>query len=110
MTHTYDDPARLRADDDEFDGELSRLADGGSSGALAVAARTVSGGSYPASAQRYYKLEVYTVTGTETEGGTATETATGSYVYAFNIGNAVPTAGTRVLAVFAGYRWEFSYS
>ena len=44
------------------------------------------------------------------EGGAATETGTGTYLYAWNIGASVPPVGTRVLALFTNYRWEFNYS
>ena len=78
-------------------------------GALVV--QTATKDTYPAAAAAYYYCEIVAVSGAEVEGGTATLTALGQYLYAYNVGSAVPAAGTTLLAVPDGRgRWTISYN
>jgi hypothetical protein len=107
----YDDPFRLRQEDlDDFE-ELARaLLSRGDTASVTFLARTVSGGSYPTAAQRFYKLEAGFITAPATEGGAAAITWTGVFRFAYNHGTAIPPVGTLVLVAFTPYRWLFSYS
>ncbi len=78
-------------------------------GASALVCRTVSQGSYPTVAGRYYSVEAVQVGGTETEGATPSFTTISAPFRAANLGNGVPPVGTIVLVVLAGNRQVFTY-
>jgi hypothetical protein len=79
-------------------------------GAPTVLVKTATKAAYPTAAARYYWCEVQRLGGAEVEGGTATFTATGNHLFAYNRGKAVPPTGTAALATLVGGgRWTFRY-
>lgn len=71
--------------------------------------RTVSGGSYPTSTGRYYLANPVSLTGSESEGGSATLTADTSLTIPVLVVRGVPPVGTNLLARSIGGRWVSEY-
>jgi hypothetical protein len=72
-------------------------------------ARTVSLGSYPATAGRYFACHPLTILGVEAEGGLGLLTTEDATFFALNLGSTIPPAGTAILVTFVGNRWAFRY-
>lgn len=79
----------------------------GSSGSLLVQTATIS--TYPTSANRFYAVQVVWPSGTESENTTATFANESEKFMAYNLGAAIPPAGTKVLIESVGGRWVFRY-
>jgi hypothetical protein len=78
------------------------------SAALCVITTTVT--TYPTTAATFYGCNPEVITGTETEGATATFTADATTViYCLNCGTAIPPSGTKVVAHAILGRWIFRY-
>jgi hypothetical protein len=93
----------------DLEEEIERLESAASEGEACLVGVTVSQGSYPTVAGRFYALTVQAVTGTETEGSAHTLTAVSDTIMAANLGTAVPTAGTAVPVDRVPHRWVFRY-
>lgn len=80
------------------------------SGGGSLVVQTATRTTYPTVAGSYYWCTVMTLSGTPTEGGAGTLTATSRHVYARNLGTAVPPVGTTLLAhpVSVG-RWAIRF-
>jgi hypothetical protein len=72
--------------------------------------KTVSEGSYPTSAQRFYAVELYKLSGTETENAVGTLTDLNARIRAYNHGSAVPPVTTQVVVKQHNGRWSFRYN
>lgn len=95
-----------QADNDAVSGRL----DDAGLGRSAILARTISDGSYPATAKVFYACEILGVLGTEEEGEPGVVAAvSGSKVFARNLGGSVPPVGTEILIERIPYRWVFQY-
>lgn len=79
------------------------------SGRVSLLARTRSVGSYPSAALKVYSCEILHVMGAETEGATPTKYPTGVYIFAANLGTAVPAQGTEVLLTYQPHTWTFQH-
>jgi hypothetical protein len=106
----YDEAYRLRAEDADADDDLSRDPVDEAAGAPVRVGLTASGGSYPTSANVFYKIEDSEVTGTETEGSAGAVTGDDSFFYAYNCGTAAPPVGTKVVCTLVPYRWVFNFN
>lgn len=111
-----DDARRLRDRQDEYDAELAAESRPPVHGTPRVVARTITDGRYPTQAGVVYKLEILDLTGDEVEGGAASRTLSGRYIYAAHIASSAsmsdgkgPDLGTDVEAVWIPYRWIFFY-
>jgi hypothetical protein len=79
-------------------------------GTTSVLVATTTVASYPTTAASYYGCIPQAVSGTESEGNTATYVAeSSSVIYVYNTGGAVPTPNTLVLAHLVGGRWVMRY-
>ena len=104
-----DEAKRLRVRDDAIAGDLGAgpyLADPGTP---CLVARTTKVNAYPTSAKSFFACSPVAVLGAESEGGQATLTALPPVFFALNLGGAIPTQGTDVIASFVGTRWVFRY-
>lgn len=103
----YDESERLRARQADADA-LASAAPGisGYGPCLVAKVTTASGPAAPG----YFKVEIQDVSGTETEGGAGTLTASGQFLIALNLGSAVPAAATAVIVHRVRHRWVFRYS
>lgn len=71
------------------------------------ACRTTHITAYPTGGQNVFvAVEEYRISGTETEGGTVVETATGRVWLAACLGS-VPAEGTKVEVKYTPHRWSF---
>jgi hypothetical protein len=104
----YDDADRLRARQGEAEVRATVDPGVGDPGAPCLVGKvtTTSGPAAPG----FFKVEVYDVTGTETEGGAGTLTDASHFILAVNLGSAVPAATTPVICTYVGYRWVFRYA
>jgi len=106
----YDDAEILRADRRSDADDASGRADDAGLGRSTLLARTVSDGSYPATAKVFYACEILGLLGTEAEGASGVVAAVaGSKVFARNLGGGVPPAGTEVIITRIPHRWVFQY-
>jgi hypothetical protein len=75
-----------------------------------VLVQTSTKDAYPTTASAYYYCQVCSITGTPTEGGSATVTPlAGRFMYAYNIGTTVPPVGTIRTAHLRDGRYIFQY-
>jgi hypothetical protein len=100
---------RLRLDDEEFGDDLTRDHKPAPSGSPCLVLKTATQTTYPTTANAYYHCEIVSVTGTETEGGTATNTSSGKTLKAYNYGSGIPPAGSHVVACSVPYGVVFRY-
>jgi hypothetical protein len=107
-----DDGVReLRARVDELESALERIEAGDLACGAAKVVRTVSLGSYPTGSgvNRVFAVRDVVVSGTETEGATATSTVDTRTFYAVNVGTGIPPVGTDLIAVQVPHVWAFRY-
>jgi hypothetical protein len=89
---------------------LLRLAKAAEDGSVAVLVRTKVVSSYPTIAGAFYACALLQVDGPETEGATATFTASGTRtIYALNLGTQIPPVGTKTIVHACGGRWTFRF-
>ncbi len=104
----YDESRRLREDDGAYREEADRREPPPAPIGRRIVGRTVNGGSYPTAAQRFYKMEVVSVTGDEVEGGAPTLTLGGEF-FAVNLGTAIPAVGTDHVVSHVPWRFVFRH-
>jgi hypothetical protein len=109
--HRDDDLDRLRRDDDDAQGEASRRVDDPDQGGFTIPCVVTTGeGTFPTTAQAWYWVQPYLLTGTPVEGGSVTETAAGDPFLAANLGSGIPTAdSSRVLVHWSPYAHWFRF-
>jgi hypothetical protein len=79
-------------------------------GSAAVLAKTTMVTTYPSTPGAFYACLPQEIDGNETEGGTATYTASSSTpFFAWNAGTAIPPQGTLLVCHAVGGRWVFRY-
>lgn len=89
--------------------QLDRLTAGDTVVEDTLVVQTVTVSSYPTSAARFYAVQAVDPTGTESENSTGSYgTPTGTF-FAFNLGAAVPTSGTKTRISRSGGVWAFRY-
>ncbi len=92
---------------EDHDSGLTPAADCGPT----VLAITATVTTYPTDAAAVYAMHPTEVDGEPIEGGAATYLDdTSATFYAYNAGDAIPDAGTRLLVHRVGGRWVFSFS
>jgi hypothetical protein len=106
---SYPESVRLRQDDEDIADEMTREGIPGAQGSPCAMLRTSTQTTYPTSVNRFYHCEIMILSGTETEGGSATVDGSGKFVKAYNAGSAIPPTGTDVFGRFVGYRWVFRF-
>ncbi len=65
--------------------------------------------TYPTTAGAWYAVTSQQVDGTEVEGATASFTSTSGVFHAYNLGTAIPPAGTEILIHCTNGKWSFRY-
>ena len=89
---------------------VERIPDGADSGTAGRLVRTTTITTYPTNAGRFYACNPVEIDGTEIEGSSASYIAdTNQVLYCLNLGTAIPTAGTTLIATAVGGRWTFRY-
>ena len=105
-----DEARTLRRRYDDLVARIDQRLPLNNTGSSSLLVKTATKTSYPTSAPSFYYCQVQTVTGAEVEGGTGTLSAdSGSFVYALNLGSAIPPVGTPLIVTFEPYRWTFRY-
>lgn len=104
-----EDIERLRFEDDDTRGQISRYQDPSDSGVRFAVGITTTITTYPTTITAYYGVTLQGVLGAETEGGSPSLTALTATILALNIGNAIPASGTTVLCSRVRNRWVFRY-
>lgn len=103
---SYDESTLLRDRDDDLDDKATRHDRHSPGGARARLLRiTVAG----VTAGQFYTCQLYDISGTEVENGTATFTGSGVTVPAYNLGSNIPAVNSTLIGVFADYRWTFFF-
>lgn len=75
-----------------------------------VLVQTATKTTYPTTANAWYYCQVCSLSGTPTEGGTATVTPlAGRFMYAYNTGSSIPPVGTPRVAQLRDGRWLFNF-
>jgi hypothetical protein len=93
-----------------LDAALDRSAIGGMDGSAAAVVVTATKTTYPTVAAQYYACHPIWISGNTTEGTAATyHTDTATWVYAVNLGTAIPPSGTKILTHSVGGRWVFRF-
>lgn len=107
---SYDDLYRLRALDDADAIERGQAGDNSPCGSQSMLVRTTTETTYPTSATKFYACNPVLITGAETEGSPGTLSVdTGTKIYAYNLGSAIPASGTDLDITFVRDRWVFRY-
>lgn len=87
-----------------------RLASFAEEGSAAILVQTRAETSYPTIAGAFYACTSLSVDGPETEGAAAVfQTDSSRLIYVYNLGNAVPPIGARLVAHSCGGRWVVRY-
>jgi hypothetical protein len=76
---------------------------------ISVLVQTTTDGSYPTIPQAIYACNTGYYNCDSAEASTATFVADGKKAYVLNIGTAIPTVGTTMVAKTAGNKWIFRY-
>jgi hypothetical protein len=108
-----DEIRRLRLSSSEADDAASLASEATGPGNARVPARTFEVKSYPTEPNAFYACRPLIVDGEEYEGatlGTTDVTGDDAVIYAANLGDAVPPAGTQVDLTYVPYRWVFTYN
>jgi hypothetical protein len=109
MNARRDDAQRLRIRDATLGVEFSQTGRDPSLGMPCLLAQTTTIKAYPTKAQSFYGCSPMTVLGAEVEGGAGSLTPGTSTFLALNVGSAIPSTGTTVLATYVDNRWVFRY-
>jgi hypothetical protein len=105
-----DDEIRtLRSRVDDLAARLGSALDRDRSDSPSVLGKTFALSVYPTAAGRFYAMHPVALSGTPSEGATPTVTVGTTYFYAYNLGSAIPPAGTTVVCRRASRRWLFRY-
>jgi hypothetical protein len=90
---------------------LDALGEPDVSGSLALAAVTVSGGSYPTAgaAGTAFLVQALEVVAPEAEGASAAVTTRPGSFLAVNLASGLPAVGTEVIVYNTGAAWVFAY-
>jgi hypothetical protein len=107
--HAYDEAVRLRRSDAADRDELSRAEQAGPQPGFGEVCTTTHVGTYPTTAGAWYYVIPKAISGTETEGGSASSNAGTSKYLAWNIGASIPPEGTNVFVEHVPYRAVFRY-
>jgi hypothetical protein len=78
-------------------------------GSMAFLLKTATRAAYPTAAGRFYWCEICKVSAAPTEGAAGTAAGTGQFVYAYNLGGAIPPVGTLVVGTQAGPNYAFRF-
>jgi hypothetical protein len=104
--HRSDDFARLRSSVGDAQDAADAPGNAPVGGSPRRACRTTHTTTYPTGANKFVLVEEYAISGTETEGSTVVETATGRKWLAACLGT-IPTEGTKVEVDYVRDRWIF---
>lgn len=95
---------------DDANGALARLDDRSPDGAASFLGQTATIAAYPTVPGAFYGVFPLGIDGDESEGSPASYTSDPTaWVMAYNVGSAIPAAGTTVLVHGVGGRWVFRY-
>lgn len=103
------DARRLRINDGVSIDNASQEPPRTLAGAPTFAGTTTTVTTYPTSAGKFFAIKFTAITGTESEGSSATLATRTSIIYAYNLGTAIPATGTTVVCTWVPYRWVFRY-
>lgn len=88
----------------------SRLASSAEEGSAAILVQTRAVDRYPTAPGAFYACSPVSIDGAETEGAAAAFLIDASrLLFVYNLGNAVPPVGSRLIAHSCGGRWVFRF-
>lgn len=94
----------------EFTEELDSRREDWVAGCPVRLVKTVTVGTYPATAQAYFGVQALRPGGDQKEGAAVTTTVTSRVFFAANTGTVKPPSGTiGIIVTFTGGRWVFRY-
>ena len=72
--------------------------------------QTATKDTYPTTANAFYYCQVCSISGTPTEGGSATITPlAGRFLFVYNVGTTIPPVGTQRVAHVQGSVWTMNF-
>lgn len=91
--------------------DLGRFGEEYGEGGLSALVQTTAETTYPTTANAYFAVHPVEIDGAEGEGDAAAFTADSTRTFhAYNLGSALPPAGTIVIAHLRSGRWTFTFN
>ena len=106
---SYDDATVMRARAQSAQDAYGRFLAQQDAGSPVVLVKTVTITTYPTTAGSFYGVQLVIADGTEAEGSAVSFTAITNTFMAYNLGGAIPPAGTYLLVTQVGHNWVFRY-